>query len=62
MPAQKKEMRMRTRIVVSGLVCLMMASVLLAAAFPAGVHLTPLDQARYSGHAVGKTAETRPRF
>jgi hypothetical protein len=62
MPAQKKEMSMRTRIVVSGLVCLMMASVLLAAAFPAGVHLTTLEQARSSGQAVGKTAETRPRF
>jgi hypothetical protein len=61
MPAQKKELSMRTRVVVSGLVCLMMASVLLAAAFPAGAHLTTLEQARPAGHAISKTTEARPR-
>ena len=62
MPAHKKELSMRTRIVVSGLVCLMMAGVLFAAAFPSGVHLTTLEQARASSHAMNKSADAQPRF
>jgi hypothetical protein len=52
---------MRTRVFVSGLVCLLMASVLFAAAFPSGVRLTTLDHGRASGQAIVKTADARPR-
>lgn len=61
MPAHKKELTMRTRVFVSGLVCLLMASVLFAAAFPSGVRLTALDHGRASGQAIMKTADARPR-
>lgn len=62
MPAHKKELSMRMRYVVSGLVCLSMASVLFVAAFPSGVHLTKLDHGRPSAQAVLKTADAGPRF
>jgi hypothetical protein len=62
MPAHRKELSMRMRYVVSGLVCLSMASVLFIAAFPSGMHLTKLDHARPSGQAVIKTADAGPRF
>ena len=61
MPARKKELSMRMRIFVSGLVCLMMASVLFGAAFPSGLHLSMLDHARQSGPAIVKAADARPQ-
>lgn len=61
MLAHKKELGMRTRILVTGLVCLTMASVLFAAAFPSGVHLTRLDQLKPAGQVIVKTADARPR-
>ena len=61
MPVPKKELKlsMRIRIFVSGLVCVMMASVLFAAAFPSGVHLTRLDHARPAGQASFKAADAQ---
>jgi hypothetical protein len=53
---------MRMRYAVSGLACLLMASVLFIAAFPSGVHLTRLDHGRHSGQATMKTADAGPRF
>jgi len=61
MPAHRKELSMRTRCFVSGLVCLLMASVLFAAAFPSGVRLTRLDHGQPSGQATIKTADAGPR-
>ena len=61
MPARKKELSMRMRIFVSGLVCLIMGSVLFAAAFPSGLRLSTLDHARDSGPAIVKAADARPR-
>lgn len=61
MPAHKKELSMRMRFVVSGLVCLMMGSVLFAAAFPSGIRLTRLDYKQPPGTAIVKAADTRPR-
>jgi hypothetical protein len=52
---------MRMRIFVSGLVCLIMGSVLFAAAFPSGLHLSKLDHAQQSGPAIVKAADARPR-
>ncbi len=53
---------MRMRYAVSGLACLLMASVLFVAAFPSGVHLTRMDHGRHSGQAAMKTADAGPRF
>jgi hypothetical protein len=61
MPAHRKQLSMRTRCFVSGLVCLLMASVLFVAAFPSGVHLTKLHHGRTSGEAIFKTADAGPR-
>ena len=61
MPAHKKELSMRTRFFVSGLVCLMMGGVLFAAAFPSGVRLTRLNHGHPADTAVVKTADARPR-
>jgi hypothetical protein len=61
MPKQKKELSMRMRFFVSGLVCLMMSSVLFAAAFPSGVRLTRLDHRHPADTAIVKTADARPR-
>ena len=57
MPAPRKELSMRMRIFVSGLVCLTMASVLFAAAFPSGVRLTRLEHKKPSSQAIVKTAD-----
>jgi hypothetical protein len=62
MPAHRRELSMRMRYAVSGLACLLMASVLFIAAFPSGVHLTRLDHGRHSGQATMKTADAGPRF
>ena len=61
MPVPKKELQlsMRIRIFVSGLVCVMMASVLFAAAFPSGIHLTRLEHARPAGQASFKAANAQ---
>lgn len=61
MPAHKKELSMRMRYFVSGLVCLLMAGVLIAAAFPSGIRLTPLDHGPTSGQSIVKAADTRSR-
>jgi hypothetical protein len=61
MPKQKKELSMRMRFFVSGLVCLMMSSVLFAAAFPSGVRLTRLDHGHPSDTAIVRAADARPR-
>lgn len=61
MPGQKKELSMRIRFFVSGLVCLLMGSVLVAAAFPSGIRLTPLNHGQPSNPAIVKAADTRPR-
>jgi len=61
MPAHKKELSMRMRFFVSGLVCLMMGGVLFAAAFPSGVRLTRLNHGQPSDTAIVKAADTRPR-
>ena len=63
MPAPEKVLSMRMRFLVSGLVCLLMSSVLFAAAFPSGVRLTRLDhgQPGQAEAAVVRAAESRPR-
>ena len=61
MLTHKKELSMRMRIFVSGMVCLMMASVLVAAAFPSGIHLTRIDQGKPAGQVIVNTADARPR-
>jgi len=61
MPGQKKELSMRVRFLVSGLVCLLMGSVLFAAAFPSGLRLTPLDHGQPSDPAMVKAADARSR-
>ena len=61
MLAHKKKLGMRMRIFVSGLVCLMMTGVLVAAAFPSGIHLTRIYQGKPAGQVIVDTANARPR-
>lgn len=62
MNTQKKELSMRTRFFVSGLVCLLMASVLFGAAFSSVLRFPPQENTGAQGHAIIKTADARPRL
>ena len=59
-PGQRKKLSMRMRFLVSGLACLLMSSVLVAAAFPSGLRLTPLNHAQPAAPAIVKAADARP--
>ena len=61
MPAHKKELSMRMRFVVSGFFCLLMAGVLLAAAFPSSARLIQIEHGQPASQAVVKAADARPR-
>ncbi|SMP43685.1 hypothetical protein [Noviherbaspirillum suwonense] len=61
MNAQKKELSMRTRFFVSGLVCLVMASVLFGAAFSSVLRLSTPERPGTQGQAIVKMTDARPR-